>query len=159
MKSRTYNLTDPEDRKAVQAYLDSHPEAYVSLQFHSTPYPEYRSSEVFFAPQTPEASCEPTGMVKACLSMLFYAEGATLALRCNSFDVSTNAVLTDIFSSPNYTFIGYHLAIDLCWLSHLKLPIPEHVWDVRIAQRLNTLGRVNIRARAARISNLSQQID
>lgn len=54
-----------------------------------------------------------------------------------------------ILLSFDVPYVGYDLDLDLCWLFYLGLPIPTRLWDVRIAHRALTLGKINCKARSA----------
>lgn len=56
-------------------------------------------------------------------------------------------------------YVGYDVGVDICWLLLLGACAPEKIWDIRIAQRAMTLGRINSKARADGIRGSLQWID
>jgi DNA polymerase-1 len=60
------------------------------------------------------------------------------------------------FSVP---YVGYNLGADLAWLNFLGLPMPAEIWDIRIAQRALSLGRINCKARSEGQKDLTRRIE
>ena len=81
----------------------------------------------------------------------------TLLLTAQLNDPEQRRALDALLHFPT-PYVGHDLALDLSWLFYYQLPLPQTLWDIRVAQRALELGAINATARSAACRDQSRQI-
>ncbi len=159
MLPQSLDLTKAENRDTIESILQTHQVLAVSIQFHR--------GEIYKTPGEtfPVASSGATSG-KVALSMLLVlrqkqdqSNRAVLQpVHCSRLEQPGLDTVVALLSFP-VRYIGHDMTGAICWLRYTRLPIPQHLWDVRTARRFLSLGEVNAKARTQHIRDQHQEIE